>query len=195
MIEHFCQNNEQPKEVIFEKESIIDVWQGSKYATVLHFKKFSIQFTLHEGRKKNLAEKNCWAWPVDKISKFQRQKNVKLNYSSKYISLFGSSSNIKRIQFFHNPLGTLLLKLIYWNKSIQRANIIITTKWTPRTAPENNREIPNKTSMRRNCDRVNITLWHECFPKSCLDIVTGLDLQILFWNLSLKTSTGESLFT
>ena len=32
-----------------QKSSIIDVWQDSKYANSLNFKKFSIQFTLHQG--------------------------------------------------------------------------------------------------------------------------------------------------
>ena len=194
MIEHFCQNNEQLKEVIFEKESIIDVWQGSKYTTVLHFKKFSIQFTLHEGRKKNLAEKNCWAWPVDKISKFQRQKNVKLNYSSKYISLFGSSSNIKRIQFFHNPLGTLLLKSISQYRE-QISSLL----------QNEHQEQPLKIIGKYPTRQVwggTVIEWTSHFDMNVfprvvwiLSQVTSLDLQILFWNLSLKTSTGESLFT
>ena len=40
--------------------------------------------------------------------------------------------------------------------------------------PDNNNEIPKKTTMRRNCDfkKVDITLSHECFPESCLDVVT-----------------------
>ena len=32
-----------------KKSCIIDVWQDAKYANSLNFKKFSIQFTLHQG--------------------------------------------------------------------------------------------------------------------------------------------------
>ena len=122
------------------------------------------------------------------LTKFQKfsGKNVNLNYSSKYISFSGSSSNIRRILFFHNSLGTMLLKLIYWNKSIQRVNFIITTKWLPGTTPENNREIPKKTNIWRKCDWVNITLWHECFPESCLSIVTSYRLTLTDFVLKFK---------
>ena len=131
------------------------------------------------------------------LTKFQNfsGKNVNLNYSSKYISFSGSSSNIRRILFFHKSLGTMLLKLIYWNKSIQRVNFIITTKWIPGTTPKNNREIPKKTNIWRKCDWVNITLWHECFPESCLNIVTSYRLTFTDFVLKfkLKTFMNENL--
>ena len=50
--ECFCENNEDLKGVIYsQKSSIIDVWQGSNYASGLNFKNFSIQLTLHQGRR------------------------------------------------------------------------------------------------------------------------------------------------
>ena len=77
--------------------------------------------------------------------------------------------------------GRLLLKLIYWNKSVQVINIIITTNEQPGTSLNNGREIPKlwmrrwilMTAIRRMCNfkKVNITLWSECFLDSCLDIV------------------------
>ena len=56
MPERFCGSNEQLKEVIYfvkDLTSITDLWKDSKDAIGLHFKDFSIQFTLHQGRKQD----------------------------------------------------------------------------------------------------------------------------------------------
>ena len=124
------------------KNSIIDVWSGwSFWFSLLYMK----------DQKKALLNKTVEHAQLTKFQNFSGKK-FNLSYSSKYISFSGSSSNIKRIHFFSSQLSRFnAFKLIYWNKSIQRANIIITTKWIPGTTPENNREITKKTNMRRKC--------------------------------------------
>ena len=49
----FCKSNELLTEVIYFVKDL-DLWQDSKDATGIHFKKFPIQFTLHQGQKP------CW---------------------------------------------------------------------------------------------------------------------------------------
>ena len=45
MMECFCENNEQLKRVMYSQKSfIIDVSQGSKYASGLNFNNFFVQF-------------------------------------------------------------------------------------------------------------------------------------------------------
>ena len=59
----FCENNEQLKGVIYLQKSFIDVSQGSKYASDLNFKNFSIQFTLDQRLKRcwiNLLSSRSW---------------------------------------------------------------------------------------------------------------------------------------
>ena len=83
----------------------------------------------------------------------------------------GICPNIKRRLFSRTYLGRLLLKLMYWNKSI---NIMITTNEYQEQPPTIIEKFPKKTTMRRKCDfkKVDIILWHECFIENCLDIVT-----------------------
>ena len=76
MMECFCEDNEQLKGVIkYLQKSFIDVSQGSKYASGLNFKNFSIQFTLDQRLKSSAQLVNTFSFP-------------------------GSSSSIKREHFF-----------------------------------------------------------------------------------------------
>ena len=96
--------------------------------------------------------------------------------------MLGKYPNIKKMEnaFFQEHLQVRLLpKLIYWNKSIQSINIIITTyKWIPGATPKNVRQIPKKTkdSYEEKVKFQKSLKWDfdhsECFLESCLDIVT-----------------------
>ena len=98
------------------------------------------------------------------MRKFQNFSKKKVKLSN--LVFLGVSWIYREYLFSGTPSGRLLLKLIYWNKSItiKRLNIIITKKWIPGTIPENKWEIPKKTSMRslmrRKWDfrKVDITL-------------------------------------
>ena len=63
-MECFCENNEQLKGVIYsQKKFIIDFSQGSKYASGLNFKNFSVQFALDQRLKRywiNLLSTRSW---------------------------------------------------------------------------------------------------------------------------------------
>ena len=147
-----------------QKSFIIDVWEGSKYASGLNF----IQFTLHEGLKR------FWIKPLS-LRSWQNFKTLagKLFSSvSKYLYFSWEFPEYNTL-FSKSSPGRLLLKLIYWNKSMQIINIINTTNEQPGTTLNNDREIPKKTAMRRMCDfkKVNITLWPGCLHDSCFDIV------------------------
>ena len=104
-----------------QKSSITDVSQASRHPSGLNFKNFSIHFTLHQ------VLKRCWI----KLLSMCRQQNFKisqgkkLNSVSKYLQFSWEIPEYKDNTFFLEHI--LLLKLIYWNKSIQRINIIITT--------------------------------------------------------------------
>ena len=61
------------------------------------------------------------------LTKFQNFRGKKLSSLINTFSFPGSSRNIKKALSSRTSPGRLLLKLIYWNESIQRINIIITT--------------------------------------------------------------------
>ena len=65
MLERFCESNDQLKEVT-------DLWQDSKDATDLHFKKFFTQFTLYQGQNP------CWIEHA-RLRKFQNFNRKKLS--------------------------------------------------------------------------------------------------------------------
>ena len=101
-----------------------------------------------------------------------------------------SYSNIEQTLFSRTFPGRLLLKLIiYWNKSIQSLNIIITANEYQEWIPNIDREILKKLAMRRKCDfkkveimNVDIIPW--MFPRYLLGHCHNL--QLLFWNFSRK---------
>ena len=124
MMESFCKNNEQKRRHLYlQKSFIIDNSRCSKYASGLNFMNFSIQFTLYQRLK------CCWRKLLSTRSWQNLKTSTEKKFSSvsKYFNFRGSSPNIKRTLFPIACRGRLFLKLSYWNKSIQRINIIITT--------------------------------------------------------------------
>ena len=85
----------------------------------------------------------------------------------------------------------MLLKLIYWNKSIQSINII-TTNGYQEQPPNNNREIPKKTAMRR---KVISKSWYHTLTWMFSGELFGYcrKLHLLFWNFGRKISMGKNL--
>ena len=82
----------------------------------------------------------------------------------------GICPNIKRRLFSRTYLGRLLLKLMYWNKSI---NIMITTNEYQEQPPTIIEKFPKRQLWGGSViSKVDIILWHECFIENCLDIVT-----------------------
>ena len=155
---------------------------------------FSFNLYYVEDENKTLLNKTVEHAQLTKFQNFSR-KNVKLNYSSKSISFSGSSSNIKRILFFHNSLGTLPLRLIYWDKSIQRVDTIITTKWIPGTTPKIIEKFPKRQIWGRCVIEWTSHFDMNVFPRVVwiLSQVTSLHLHVMFWNLKWQTSMNESL--
>ena len=110
------------------KISIIDAWQGSKHASGLNFRNFSIQFTLHQelnGCGLKLLSKRDW-----QNLKTLVEKNILR--SLQLVNIFNlSGGNVlpeyKEREISRTSPGRVLLKLIYWNKSIQSINITVTT--------------------------------------------------------------------
>ena len=110
---------------------------------------------------------------MNKLMKLQ----PKIRFSSvkNTFSFPGSSQNIKRTLSSRTSPGRLLLKLIYWNESIQRINIIITTDENQEQPPIIIEKFQREDSSEKEFvfKKVDITLcWHEFLPASCLDIVT-----------------------
>ena len=93
------------------------------------------------------------------------------NFRGKESLAQGKSPNIKRTLSSRTSPVRLLLKLIYWNKSIESINIFITTN---EYQEQSQTMIEKFQDVRRKCDfkKVDISLWPECFLESCLDIVT-----------------------
>ena len=116
-----------------------DLWQDSKDTTGLHFKKFSIQFTLHQGLKP--AEYNYWACAIKKISKLWRKK-----FKLSVLVFLGVFWILREYIFSRTSPGRLLLKLIYWNKLItmKRVNIIITSCEYQEQPPKINEKFPRR---------------------------------------------------
>ena len=110
------------------KISIMDAWQGSKHASGLNFRNFSIQFTLHQelnGCGIKLLSKHDW-----QNLKTLVEKNILR--SLQLVNTFNlPGGNVlpkyKEREISRTSPGRLLLKLIYWNKSIQSINITVTT--------------------------------------------------------------------
>ena len=158
------------------KISIIDAWQGSKHASGLNFRNFSIQFTLHQelnGCGIKLLSKRDW-----QNLKTLVEKNILR--SLQLVNTFNlPGGNVlpkyKEREISRTSPGRLLLKLIYWNKSIQSINITVTTNEYQEQPQTMIKKFPwGHTAMRVKCDfkKVCINLWPECFVESCLDIVT-----------------------
>ena len=100
-----------------------DVLQGSKYTIGLNFKNFSIHLTLLQ------EVKRCWIKLLSTRS-WQNFKTAekKLNSVSKYLYFSCEIPEYKENTFFTRTYPVrLLLKLSYWNKSMQKTYVIITT--------------------------------------------------------------------
>ena len=118
------------------------------------------------------------------ISKLQQKKS-----STQLVTTFsfpGSSPNIKRTFFSWMSPGRLLLKLIYWSKSVQNKYHHLCYKWIPGTIRDNNREIPKQKTMRRVQFQEKL-IW--IFSRELLGYCHNL--QILFWNFSRKIISGQ----
>ena len=120
-----------------------------------------------------------------KISKLQQKKS-----SAQLVTTFsfpGSSPNIKRTVFSWMSPGRLLLKLIYWNKSVQRINIITTNEYKeqPPTIIEKfpSRQLWGESVISKNTDmNISLRVFGYCH-----------NLQLLFGNFSRKFSVDKTL--
>ena len=135
MMECFCENNEQLKGVIYSQNNfIMDVAQGCKYASGLNFKNFSVQFTLDQKLNR------CWINFLSTHSwqNFKTSAEKKFSSVNKYFQFSWEFLKYKENTFFSRTYpGRLLLKSIYWNKSIQRIKII-SLQMNTRNNPNNN---------------------------------------------------------
>ena len=107
------------------------------------------------------------------LTKFQNFRGKKLSSLINTFSFPGSSRNIKKALSSRTSPGRLLLKLIYWNESIQRINIIITTDEYQEQPPT----IEEKFSRRQLWGEIWFQKsWYytlaEFLLASCWDIVT-----------------------
>ena len=131
-----------------QQSSLIDVWQGSKYVSGLNF----------TSRTKTLLNETV---EYAELTKFQNY-NGKIS-QAQLINTFsfpGSPLNTKKTPFFSKtPPGRSLLKLIYWNKSMQITNIITTTNEQPGTNLNKDRKIPKKTAVRRRAYYEIQSMW------------------------------------
>ena len=129
---------------------------------------------------------------LNETVKIKFQRKIKFSSVKNTFSFPGSSRNIKRTLSSRTSPGRLLLKLIYWNESIQRINIIITTDEYQEQSPT----IVDKFPRRQ--------LWGGIwFQKSWYHTLAWIssrelfeychNLQLLFWNFSIKISLDKNL--
>ena len=108
-------------------------------------------------------------------------------------SVFLGDPQMKREHFFLlTYLGALLLKLSYWNKLIQRTNIIITTNEYQEQPLTIIKKFPKRQLWGGSV--ISKGWYHTLTWMFCLELFGYChNLELLFWNFSRKISVDKNL--